>query len=385
MLLAHAIKKNTSSLVQAQNNYKSNVITTNTFMTSVLTSQIPNLNYKPKDFPEYLTAFQKANVTALDWSNKVMAKLLTVPDEIVSYNDIIISLLNDAQAQTQTLKTYPNNSIALKILTNDLDTLSTQLSMVTGFISGAITNIEGVKNDLPDMAKELQSIANNAINDEKADKKQIDDLNKAIATLKSDINACTAAIVAAGIATGVSVTLGTIATIVAWPVGAVTWFFVAPVVAASIYVIAIDSIKIKNDKNEIEALQKEITGVTADVSTLSILAQNFTDMADQATKVQSNLQAVLDEWVILENDVNKAITEIKDSIVEKNEQKFNEILTDLSEATVAWNDAYTQAGALHLDLEVSDSNLELGMSSDEVKAAMASGKVVDIISYYNSL
>lgn len=385
MLLANAIKKNTSSLVQAQNEYKLNVIKTNTLMTSVLTSQIPNLNYKPKDFPEYLTALQKANGTALDWSNKVMAKLLTVPDEVVSYNDIIISLLADAKTQTETLKVYPNNSIALKILTNDLNTLSTQLSMVTSFISSAIESIDGVKNNLPDMAKQLQSIANKAINDEKADKKQIDDLNKAVTNLKNDIDACTAAIVGAGIATGAALTLGTIATIAAWPVGAVAWLFVAPVVAASAYVITIDSIKIKNDKDAIENIQKQITGVTADVSTLSLLTQNFTDMSNQATKIQSNLQAVLNEWLTLENDVNNAIKEIKSSLSEKNQQKFNEILTDLNEATAAWQDASAQAGALHLDLEVNNSNLQIGMSSDQVRAAMASGQVVDIISYYNSL
>ncbi|GKX68996.1 hypothetical protein [Inconstantimicrobium mannanitabidum] len=385
MLLTNAIKKHASNLVQAQNDYKLNVIRTNTFMTSVLTSQIPSLNYKPKDFQEYLTAFQKANGTALDWSNKVMAKLLTVPDEIVSYNDIIISLLNDAQTQTEALKVHPDNSIAIKILTNDLDTLSTQLSMVRSFISGSVTSIEGVKNNLPDMAKQLENISNRAINDEKADKKQIDDLNKAVDKLKSDIDSCTASIVGFSIATGAAVTFGIISTIAAWPIGAVTWFFIAPVVAVSVYYIVIDSIQIETDKKLIENIQKEITGVTADVATLSLLSKNFTNMANEASKVQSNLQAVLNEWIVLENDINRAINEIKDAINEKNQKKFNEILTDLKEATAAWKDAYTQAGALHLDLGVNNCELKLGMSSDEVKKALEGGKVIDIISYYNEI
>lgn len=385
MLLTNAIKKHTSNLVQAQNDYKLNVIKTNALMTSVLTSQIPNLNHKPADFQEYLTAFQKANTTALDWSNKVMARLLAVPDEVTSYNDIIITLLNDAQNQTEALIAHPDNNIAIKILTNDLDNLSDQLSIVTNFISGAITNIKGVKNNLPDMANQLHIISNKATHEEGVNKEQIDKLTYAISILKNDITKCTAEIVAAGIAIGVSVTIGIVATIVAWPIGAVAWFFIAPVVGVSIYVIVMDSKKIIEDKNEIEKLQKEITGLTADVSTLNILAQNFSDMANESTKVQVNLQAVLNEWIVLENDVNNAIKEIKDAINEKNQKKFNDILTDLREATAAWKDAYTQAGALHLDLKVNNSNLQLGMSSDEVKKALEGGKVIDIISYYNEV
>lgn len=385
MKLAHAIRKNVASLAQAQNTYKDNVITVNTLVTSVLTSSLPTLNTNPPDWNDYVSAYTTAKSDALDWVNNVMARLLDVPDEVQNYNPIISQLLNDAQTQASILKATPGNASALAILNNDLNALSSQLNLVVTFISGAVTNIQQFQDKLPDMAAQLQSIATKSSNDANADQKQIDSMVSQINALQADIKSLTAAIIALAVVDGIALTIGTVATIALWPEGALVWLVLGPAVLAATTVIALDGIKITQDKDKIAVLQSQMTGITADVSTLHILSNSFGQMATQAAALQTNLQAILAEWQTLESDVNSAITEIRTAISDTSSSNFSAVLDDINDAIGEWNDAYNQAGALHLDLQVNNASLQLGMSESDIQAALNGGTTIGVIEYYNQL
>lgn len=47
--------------------------------------------------------------------------------------------------------------------------------------------------------------------------------------------------------------------------------------------------------------------------------------------------------------------------------------------------ALAPAGGLHLNLNVNDAVLEVGMAEDQIKAATAAASTTDIISYYNKV
>jgi uncharacterized coiled-coil DUF342 family protein len=385
MSLKTAISNNVISLAQAQKTYKENVVTVNTLISSVLSSKLPTLHENPPDWNEFATAYEAANSDALDWVNNVMARLLNVPDEVQSYNNIISQLLLDAKSQAMILVKNPGDKNTLTILHNDLRSVSTQLNIVTTFISGAVTNIQKFKDKLPDMANQLQAIADKSSKDANADEQKIKQLQEDINQLNAEIKSLTASIVALGIADAAAITLGIVATIAAFPVGAVAWLFAAPAIAVATTYIVLDAEKIKADQEKINADKDSIDELTADVSTLHLLAQNYHNMATEAAALEENLQAILNEWLSLESDVDAAVTDIQTATSDADAAQFEAVVDDITNAIEEWGDAYKQAGELNLDLKASDAKLEIGMSSDEVQAAIAQGTSMDIIDYYNNV
>jgi phage host-nuclease inhibitor protein Gam len=385
MALAYAIKKNAVSLAVKQQSYKQNVVAVNTLITSVLSSSLPTLNQNPPDWNEFVSAYEKADAGALTWVNNVMARLLNVPDDVKTYNNNITQLLANAKMQAQSLEGDPGNKPALDALNADLNNLSSTFGLVVTFITGALNAIKGFKDELPSMAASLQSIADNSTKAANADQAQIDKLNTDIDNLHNEIKSLTAALVGLGIADGIALTLGTVATIAAFPEGALVWFVLGPVVAVATTYIAIDALKIKADKAAIEADEQQISGLTADVSTLHILSKNFAAMSNQTVEIESNLQAILLEWQALEADVNTAVGDLRSAISDSSSANFSAVVSDLEDASTEWCMAYKQAGDLHLELNVNNAQLTVGMSSADVQAALAKGTAVDIIQYYNQL
>ena len=285
LALAKTVNKNAVSLAVAQTSYKQNVVAVNTLVTSVLTPSLPILNQNPPDWNEFVSAYEKADAGALTWLNNVMARLLHVPDEVSRYNSIVTHLLADAKAQGETLVQEPSNQTALDILNTDLDNLNKQMGLVVTFITGALNAIKGFKDALLTMATNLQTIADDSTKAANADQTQIDKLNQDIDNLHAEIKSLTAAIVALGIADGIALTLGVVATIAAFPEGALVWFVLGQAIAVASTYIAIDGLKIKADNAAIKGDEKQITGLTADESTLHILSKNFASMSAQTVQI----------------------------------------------------------------------------------------------------
>jgi len=385
MALANAFSKNTLSLAVEQSAYKTNVIAVNTLITSVLSSTLPTLNTNPPDWNEFVAAYEKADADALNWVNNVMARLLNVPDEVRSYNPTINLLLNDAKTQAQKLVKNPSDPIALSTLKTDLNNVNSQFSLVVTFIAGALTAIQEFKDILPNLATELQTIATKSSSDAKADEAEIVKLQADIQAFNDEIKSLTASLVALGIADAAALSLGTLATIAAWPEGALVWLVLGPIVAVATTYIAIDGEKIVADKKAIVDDQNKITGITADVATLHILATNYAAMATQTDEIEANLKAILAEWQILESDVNLAITDIKDALSDTATPDFGKVVLDLDDAITEWAATYKQAGDLNITLNVNDAQYTVGMTSAEVKTATDNGKTTDIIKYYNQV
>jgi hypothetical protein len=385
MLLTTAIKKHAATMAAAQTTYQQNVATVNTFINSVLSSKLPTLSTPPPDFANFATTYEQANSKALGWVNNVMGKLLNVPDDVAGYNGVILALLQDAQGLAQALLADPSDQNALDGLNADLDTVVRKLNLVTVFITNAIGTVRNFGDVLPALATDLQTITSQSAQAAHADQAQIDEFNGHIAALNNDIKALQAAIIALGIADGVSITLGLVATIAAWPIGALTWLVLGPAVAIATTYIALDALKIKADVAQIEADQKQITGLTADVAALQVLTSNYTAMAEQTQQIQDSLQAVLAAWQWLVEEVATAIEESQQALSDAGSHQFQAVLDDLATAIQEWEAAFTQAGSLKLDLQVNPAPLQLGMSSHEVQTTLAAGQAISIIEYFNQV
>src|SRR5262245_39593664 len=207
MTLEDAIRAHSKSLVEASTTYKEEVIAVNTLVNGVLTSQLPTLNGVPPDWQDFVNAYVTSRTDALDWVNQLLSRLLEVPDDVQGFNDIIVGLLNDAEAQATTLVNDPNNQNALAALKQDLNMVLSRLSLVTSFISGAVVAVRNFQNKMPDLATQLQTITDRSINAANADKAKIKDLNDQIDKLHDDIKSLTAAIIALAIVDGVALTM----------------------------------------------------------------------------------------------------------------------------------------------------------------------------------
>lgn len=384
-MLAAAIRERATPLAVAQNTYKQNVVLVNTLMTSVLTSNLPALHETPKDWGEFAQALENAKSGALEWVNGVMARLLSVPDTVRGYNGVVQQLLTSASTQAEALIANPTDTAAREILLQNLDDMLSQITLVRTFVEGALDHVRKFKDTLPALAQNLIGLSQKAIADAKADEKKIQELQSDIDQLQNDIQELTKAIVALGIVDGLTITLGVVATIAAWPLGASVWFVLGPAVIVATTMIALDAARIKADKEKIAQDQQRITGLTADVATLHVLAQNFQQMANKATSLETNLSQILAEWQKLEDDVKAAIGNLQAAITDAHKPDYQAVKTDIDDAKEEWDAAMAQAGALHLDLNVNPAQLELGMSESEVREALGKKEAVPLIEYYNQL
>ncbi len=384
-MLATAIRERAKPLAAAQNTYKQNVVLVNTLMTSVLTSNLPALRETPKDWGEFAQALENAKSGALEWVNGVMARLLSVPDTVRGYNGVVQQLLASASTQAEALVANPTNTAARGILLQNLDDMLSQITLVRTFVTGALDHVKKFRDTLPALAQNLIGLSQKAIADAKADEQKIQELQSDIDRLQRDIQELTKTIIALGIVDGLTITLGLVATIGLWPVGPLVWLVLGPVVAVATTIIALDVEQINADKEQITQDQQRITGLTADVSTLHILAQNFQQMANETTKLETNLAQILTEWQKLENAVKAAIGDIQAAITDVHKPDYQAVKTDIDAAQQEWNAAMAQAGALHLDLNVNPAQLELGMSEAEVREALGKREAVPLIEYYNQV
>jgi hypothetical protein len=169
-----------------------------------------------------------------------------------------------------------------------------------------------------------------------------------------------------------------------WPFGSVAWFFVAAIIVVDDIYIGLDNDKIVADKAAIQQKQQQMDNLTADVSALVLLTNNYARMANLTVQVENTLQTVLDEWQTLEDDVNNAITDIQTALSDTTANNFQAVTNDLNLALTEWKAAYSQAGNLNIKVEVNTAPLQLGMSASAVQAAAATGQTIDIIDYYNN-
>lgn len=383
--LTLAIRKNLSLIAQTATDYKTNVITVNTYVSNVLSSTLPVVTPQPKDWQNYVTAWEQASADALTWVNQCMGRLLSVPLDVQSYNPIISGLLSDAINQTNLLIQNPQNAAARAALNNDLNQIPQQLALVETFIAGAIRALQNFQDVLPDMATQLQNLSNLAAADNQADQQQIQQLQTQITKLQNDINSLTASIVALSIADGVALTLGTVSSIVAFPVGLLTWLVLGPAVAVATTFIALDAEQINADKDLIDQYQREMTALTGACAVLATLSTTYSTLANQSQTIQTALQSVLAAWQVMAGDIIVAITDCQTAISDAGSNNFDLVLNDLEGAQSEWQATDAQAASLALDLQVNNAPLTVGMSSSAVGNALQGGQTMSLITYFNTL
>jgi hypothetical protein len=126
-----------------------------------------------------------------------------------------------------------------------------------------------------------------------------------------------------------------------------------------------------------------MSGLTADVSTLQLLATTFAAFATETVSIETNLSAILAQWQNLETDVTAAVTDITSAISDASSADFAAVAADLTQAAADWQTSYGLASALSIQLNVNNAMLSVGMTSNQVSAALSAGQVMGVMDYYN--
>lgn len=383
MGLRTAVKNNVVHLSSASEEYKNNVMLVSQYVSGVMNSNLPVLQAPVPDWDAYTKAYLAAKSSAMVWVNTVLERLNTVPGNILSYNDTVQRLFNEAIADTDKLIEDPSDQSARQFLLSEINTAIRKMTFFSDEITDVIRTLQSFKESLPQQAKDLQTIADMAMQDQRADEQQIKSLQQKIDAANNEIKSLTAAIVGLAIADGVAVTLGVVAVAAAGPIGMVTWIFLGAAVAVASIYIAIDAAKIKALKAEIEQEQKDMSAFTADVAALANTASVFQQFADQAQAIEDNLQRIVNAWQAVNTELQAVEKDLTDASDDYTAEQWKQVKEDLEHAQADWNIFTAGLGQLNIQVLGNSAKLELGMSSEEVEAAMNSGETTDFITYIN--
>lgn len=383
MSLALAIRNNAQSLPAVNATYKQNVALVGSFITSVLSSKVPTLNNPPPNMGDFTTAYSKASSDALKWTNEVMNRLISSPESVLSYGSVISDILADATSNAEDLVSNPGDQIALIELHNDLKGLATQIGFAAEFVSGALSASTNFSSSLPDMAIRLQAIASQAVADAGADQAKIDKLNSDVSRLRHDINDLQATIAALNIAVDVEVKISVELLAADWIFGAIADMVIAAIIGIEKGVIKLDSDKIAVDQAAIKSDASQLKSFEQDVAALHLLSSNFGNMAGQVSKMEAAMKEVVQQWRNLQANVCAAVADIKDALANDQAGKYPAILEDLKQASEEWAAIADLAGSLAISLSVTDAKLSVGMTQDQVEAAVASATSTDLVEYVN--
>ncbi|HEV7503891.1 MAG TPA: hypothetical protein VGS07_03170 [Thermoanaerobaculia bacterium] len=380
MLLSEAIAKNASNVAAAQLTYQQNVVAVTTAMFAVSQTSLPSLFFPPPNFSDFATALLAAKANALQWTNEVLAKLLDVPDDVANNNQVITQILSTCATFAQQLEQAPNPEI-LQALNADLTALSSQLGLMTTFISGALDQVTNFNNLLPTLTGQLNTLLDDFTQQENVDQDQINALQADITQLQSDISQQVQKIVDAAIAIGAALVLGSLADLT--PAGILVGVLVATVVVAAAIGIDLAVSAIESDKAQISADTTQMNEFTQDAAACMTQAGTFNTLVQQMAMVSSSLNAVLQQWTTLQEDINSAVMDVMQTTNDTSTAQFAAVLTDLQAALTEWTSVDQLAVSLKLTMNGTAATVQAGMPPQEVQAIVQSAPTPDIITFLN--
>jgi hypothetical protein len=362
--------------------YIQNYVEVCNYVSAVNKTELPVLLKAPAHWDEYQKSLIDAKAASLKWVNEIAANLKELPEELMDSNEEVLNLFQKAIDHCNKLIVDPTDEYTRKKLKQDIDNSLEEIHDLSTKIERVIQRMSDFRDTLPLQAANLKHIADLAMQDEKVDLEKIAELEKKIDEINSEISSLTGAIVGLSIAMGAALIISIVAVAAAGPFGMLTWIFTGAAVAVAATFIAIDSIKLKALKKEVETLQNDMDDYTTDVATLQASAKAFQELADKAVAIDDNLKYILDIWTALENDLAQISKEIEVSGEKYNSDDWTGVKTGFENATVLWNQFQEEVKLCSLeDMCGNTAKLDIGMSSEEVKQQLDAGKNVELIEY----
>lgn len=358
---------------------------------SVYKTPMPALNFPPDDTEEILKDRQNI-INAMDyWNRQIFSGLSTLPDYVKEKMSRLCGETKSALEYVGKLEICGDKDEyehLVKNLLYSLEDMMREVDAVKVELQSFVTDIETFKGEKLDLAyTNMADLVERLKNDESIEQNKVNKLMSDIHKLQGELNSAIAALVGSCIAVGASIALIVLGAVFCGPeAGVALGIFLGIPALIGVSFIAINSIKIEEYKQAIEADENEMNLREMDIAMLQIMAEQYAGFMDGMSALKENVSALYDIW----NGVATDIKEIHDWIEAHNEKGEIENWSEMKEGL---NGIISTCGEISetmdivdiSDLQVSTASLELGMSSEEVEKAVKSAETIPFLEYVKAV
>jgi hypothetical protein len=372
---------------QLQSEYAKNLLAINNYIVSLASMNIPPMNPSPDHYGDYMKLFANVKASAVTWNNEINVQLLSAPKVTIRSLTTFQLLLDEIIDTAKKLQANPGSAYLNDTITSDIAYAKTGIAPIIKRIEDLEKSMDSFHNDMPEQVKQLKKIAELMLSDKGTDEAQVKKIQADIDDLNSQISSLTAAIVGLGIADAAAISIGAFALFAgAGPIGIAISVFAGIAVAVATTYIALDGIEIKNCKKKIEQDMKDLTQWDAVIIVLQEQSDLFTKLAEEMTALQDNLKLMIQCWKEIENGLNEAEKEILAGGQDYDKKDWESVEKDFQSAKEKTAEIIENVKSYAItNLEGTTAKLTVGMSADEVKAAIDAAETMPITDYIRQL
>ena len=381
MMMTRALTLAGTTLADAAADYRADVTSVGALVATVVMTPLPVPMTPIAGWDGCVAAYVEAKTLAQAWNQDVLVPLTGTPASILRADKAVTKFFDEAAKALSELIDQPDDPAYRDELANHLTGLAYEISTVSGDVADVLAALAGYDADLPLQADDFSRIVGELTAGCGADQARIDALTRDVAKLKSQIDDLSAQIVGLGFAAGMGIVFGAMSFAVGGPAGIVLGILFVGAVAVSAVFIALDAVEIGKLEDDITTDTKEMTQLTADIAALHLAADGFKQLADATKGIRTTLQRIVDAWTVITTAVADVTAQIGEAEEDERAALWSNLQQDLDSARKAWSAALADVNLVDLRLTASDAKIVVGMSSEQVAAALAAHPTVALTDY----
>lgn len=352
------------------------------------------LYHKPDDWYDFIEELTTAQSKVDIWTNKVLKHLKSLPGKLSGDANLLVTHDFDKMlSKCIFLIDDPNHSSTLQHLKLDIQAAYNTIDDMLQDTQDIINQMDNFSNNITPLANELENLSNRAYNDRQIDSEKVMNLRNDVSMIKADIANCGVMLIASLLVEGGIILIGggiTIATFIATgPLGGISiGFFTATLAVLDFIAITLCGANLISEINKLSEKTKSLNQYEQDALQLGIAADDFDTLSKQADGMKNDLKVMMNMWNNIKADLQDEEKRIEQGEKEmKNKEFFTsndwKETSEKLEQVSQWFKRFSEE-ILKLNVDAlfgAETQLSVGMSSDEVKAAVDKAPKKELIAY----
>ena len=352
------------------------------------------LYHKPDDWYDFIEKLTTAQSKVDIWTNKVLKHLKSLPGKLSGDANLLVTHDFDKMlSKCIFLIDDPNHSSTLQHLKLDIQAAYNTIDDMLQDTQDIINQMDNFSNNITPLANELENLSNRAYNDRQIDSEKVMNLRNDVSMIKADIANCGVMLIASLLVEGGIILIGggiTIATFIATgPLGGISiGFFTATLAVLDFIAITLCGANLISEINKLSEKTKSLNQYEQDALQLGIAADDFDTLSKQADGMKNDLKVMMNMWNNIKADLQDEEKRIEQGEKEmKNKEFFTsndwKETSEKLEQVSQWFKRFSEE-ILKLNVDAlfgAETQLSVGMSSDEVKAAVDKAPKKELIAY----
>ena len=352
------------------------------------------LYHKPDDWYDFIEELTTAQSKVDIWTNKVLKHLKSLPGKLSGDANLLVTHDFDKMlSKCIFLIDDPNHSSTLQHLKLDIQAAYNTIDDMLQDTQDIINQMDNFSNNITPLANELENLSNRAYNDRQIDSEKVMNLRNDVSMIKADIANCGVMLIASLLVEGGIILIGggiTIATFIATgPLGGISiGFFTATLAVLDFIAITLCGANLISEINKLSEKTKSLNQYEQDALQLGIAADDFDTLSKQADGMKNDLKVMMNMWNNIKADLQDEEKRIEQGEKEmKNKEFFTsndwKETSEKLEQVSQWFKRFSEE-ILKLNVDAlfgAETQLSVGMSSDEVKAAVDKAPKKELLAY----